>query len=61
MDDFSGFSLGMGIRFGSGSLDLAYTKSTQEYAQQLYYTGLTDSANLSENMGQVVLTYNVRF
>lgn len=61
MDDFSGFSLGMGIRFGSGSLDLAYTKSTQEYAQQLYYTGLTDSASINENAGQVVLTYNVRF
>jgi hypothetical protein len=61
MDDFSGFSLGMGIRFGSGSLDLAYTKSTQEYAQQLYYTGLTDSASINENTGQVVLTYNVRF
>jgi len=61
MGDFSGFSLGMGIRFGSGSLDLAYTKSTQEYAQQLYYTGLTDSASINENAGQVVLTYNVRF
>ena len=61
MDDFSGFSLGMGIRFGSGSLDLAYTKSTQEYSQQLYYTGLTDSASINENAGQVVLTYNVRF
>ena len=61
MDDFSGFSLGMGIRFGSGSLDLAYTKSTQEYSQQLYYTGLTDSASINENAGQVVLTYNVRY
>ena len=61
MDDFSGFSLGMGIRFGSGSLDLAYTKSTQKYARQLYYTGLTDSVNVNENAGQVALTYNVRF
>jgi long-subunit fatty acid transport protein len=61
MDDFSGFSLGMGIRFGSGSLDLAYTKSTQKYARQLYYTGLTDSVNVNENAGQVALTYSVRF
>jgi hypothetical protein len=61
MDDLSGFSLGMGIRFGSGSLDLAYTKSTQKYARQLYYTGLTDSVNVNENAGQVALTYNVRF
>jgi len=51
----------MGIRFGSGSLDLAYTKSTQKYARQLYYTGLTDSVNVNENAGQVALTYNVRF
>ena len=61
IDDFSGYSLGLGVRFGSGSLDLAYTKSTQKYTQQLYYTGLTDSASINENMGQVVLTYNVRF
>jgi len=61
MDDLSGFSLGMGIRFGSGSLDLAYTKSTQKYARQLYYTGLTDSVNVNENADQVALTYNVRF
>ena len=61
IDDFSGYSLGLGIRFGSGSLDLAYTKSSRKYAQQLYYTGLTDSFNANENMGQVLLTYNVRF
>ena len=61
MDDFSGYSLGLGIRFGSGSLDLAYTKSSRKYAQQLYHTGLTDSVSANENMGQVVLTYNVRF
>lgn len=61
IDDFSGYSLGLGVYFGSGSLDLAYTKSTQKYTQQLYYTGLTDSASINENMGQVVLTYNIRF
>jgi long-subunit fatty acid transport protein len=61
MGDFSGFSLGIGIRFGSGSVDLAFTKSTQKYAQQLYYTGLTDSVNVNENAGQVVFTYNVHF
>jgi hypothetical protein len=61
IDDFSGYSLGLGVRFGSGSLDLAYTKSTQKYTQQLYYTGLTDSASINENMGQVILTYNIRF
>lgn len=61
IDNFSGYSLGLGVRFGSGSLDLAYTKSTQKYTQQLYYTGLTDSASINENMGQVVLTYNIRF
>lgn len=61
IDDFSGYSLGLGVCFGSGSLDFAYTKSTQKYTQQLYYTGLTDSASINENMGQVVLTYNIRF
>ena len=59
--DFSGFSLGMGIRFGSGSLDLAYTKNTQKYQQQLYYIGLTDSASINESTGQLAITYNVRF
>lgn len=61
MDDFSGFSLGMGIRFGSGSLDLAYTKNTQKYQQQLYYIGLTDSASIYESTGQLAITYNIRF
>ncbi len=61
IDDFNGYSLGLGVRFGSGSLDLAYTKSTQKYTHQLYYTGLTDSASINENMGQLVLTYNIRF
>ena len=61
MGDFNGFSLGMGIRFGSGSLDLAYTKNTQKYEQQLYYIGLTDSASINESTGQLAITYNVRF
>ena len=60
-DAYSGFSLGMGIRFGNGSLDVAYTKNTQNYTQQLYYTGLTDTAAINQKASQVTLSYNVRF
>ena len=60
-DDLSGFSLGLGVRFGTGSIDLAYTKTNQNYRNQLYYKGLTESVAVDQNTGLFSLTYNVRF
>lgn len=61
MNDRSGFAIGTGIRFGNTSLDLTYTKTNQDYRQQLYNTGLTDTIDVQQQTGQVSLTYNVRF
>ena len=61
MTDRSGFALGTGIRFGNASLDLTYTKVNQDFKQQLYAIGLTDSFNVQQQTGNVSLTYNVRF
>lgn len=61
MNDRCGFAIGTGIRFGNTSLDLTYTKTNQNYRQQLYNTGLTDTIDVQQQTGQVSLTYNVRF
>lgn len=61
MNDRSGFAVGTGIRFENASLDLTYTKVNQDYKQQPYHIGLTDSFNVQQKTGNVSLTYNVRF
>ena len=59
--DRSGYSLGFGIRFGNGSLDLAYTQQKKDFQQQFYSIGLTDTAAVAQQSGTVAVTYNVRF
>ena len=61
MSDRSGFALGTGIRFGSASIDLTYTKLKLDYQQQVYNIGLTDSFDVQQQTGNISLTYNVRF
>jgi hypothetical protein len=61
LDELRGFSFGLGLRFGPGSVDLAYTKTNQNYRNQLYYTGLTDSASVNQKSGLFSLSYNIRF
>lgn len=61
MEDFSGYSLGLGIRFKASSLDVALTRSEQNYAEQMYSIGLTDSAFVNQNSEQFILTYSFRF
>jgi len=61
MSNRSGYALGTGLRFGNASIDLTYTKSNQDYQQQLYNTGLTDTFDVQQQTGKVSLSYNVRF
>lgn len=61
MEDFSGYSLGIGIRFKSSSLDFAYSGSNQNYTQQMYSLGLTDGARVNQQSEQFVFTYSFRF
>lgn len=61
MNERSGFAFGTGIRFGNASLDLTYTRVNQNYQQQLYTVGLTDTFGVEEQRENISLTYNVRF
>lgn len=59
--DIIGFSLGGGYNLGSYSLDLAYSRSEQERYQQLYSTGLTDSAKINSVYNNFVLSLGFNF
>ena len=61
MEDFSGYSIGAGIRFKASSLDVALSKSDQNYAEQMYSLGLTDSALINQQSEQIIVTYSFRF
>lgn len=56
MGDLNGFSLGLGYRWSSTVLDISYSRSQQEYSQQLYDTGLTNSAMIDQTQTNVVVT-----
>lgn len=60
-EDLSGYSLGVGIRFQSSALDLAFTASDQKYRQQMYSLGLTDAATIDQRATQIALTYSFNF
>ncbi len=54
--DLNGFSLGLGYRWGSTVLDVAYNRSQQEFSQQLFDTGLTSAAMVDQTLTNVVVT-----
>ncbi len=60
-EDFTGFSLGLGIRFGGSALDFAFGASDQKYRQQMYSLGLTDYADINQRYKQIALTYSFVF
>jgi len=59
--DLSGFSLGFGYNFGNYNLDLSYARAEQERKQQLYATGLTDSASIDSTLSTIALTFGFTF
>lgn len=59
--DLSGFSLGFGYNFGNYNLDLSYARAKQERKQQLYSTGLTDSASIDTTNSTIALTLGITF
>lgn len=59
--DLSGFSLGFGYNFGNYNLDLSYARAEQERKQQLYSTGLTDSASVDTTYSTIALTLGFTF
>jgi predicted porin len=60
-EDYTGFSLGLGIRFSGSSLDLAYNANNQNQRQQMYSLGLTDAADVKQRAEHIALTYSFRF
>lgn len=60
-EDLSGYSLGVGVRFGASALDFAFTASDQKYQQQMYSLGLTDAGSIDQRAEQIALTYSFRF
>jgi long-subunit fatty acid transport protein len=56
MGDLNGFSLGLGYRWGNTILDVSYSRSEQEYSQQLFDTGLTTTGMINRTLNNVVLT-----
>jgi hypothetical protein len=60
-EDFTGYSLGLGIRFGGSALDFSFSASDQKYKQQMYSLGLTDVADINQRGEQIALTYSFRF
>ena len=60
MDDLNGFSLGLGYNFGNYYMDLSYARTEQERQQQLYSTGLTDSALINTIDDSFVFTFGLK-
>ena len=61
MEDLNGFSLGLGYNFGNYNLDLSYARAEQKRMQQLYNTGLTDSASINTISSNIAFTLGFKF
>lgn len=53
MGDLTGYSAGIGYSFGKTKIDLSYSYSERDYAQQFFVTGLTDSAAITNKNNNV--------
>ncbi|MEK9612733.1 MAG: hypothetical protein VW080_02260 [Flavobacteriaceae bacterium] len=53
-------TLGLGLDFGSSSLNLSFVQFNQNKEFKLYSEGLTDSFKLSNNATQVSISYNLK-
>ncbi len=52
----TGFSAGLGYRFGGTRIDVSYDRTQQEFAQQLFPIGLTSVANVDNTINNINLT-----
>jgi hypothetical protein len=56
MSDLTGYSLGIGYKFGNTSLDLTYATSQQDRKSNFFNTGLTDAAKIDTRNSNFTLT-----
>ncbi|MEN8788874.1 MAG: outer membrane protein transport protein [Flavobacteriaceae bacterium] len=59
--DLQGFSGGFGFNFGGSRLDFAYSRTEQDVSQQLFDTGVTSSALISQVRNNYVMSYTINF
>lgn len=55
--DLNGFSLGFGYNFGNFTLDISYTRASQDRSEQLYDIGLTDTATVTTIASNLMFTF----
>lgn len=61
MGDLTGYSLGLGYNFGNFNIDMAYTLASIERQDILYNTGLSQTANVSNDESNIFLTVSFGF
>lgn len=61
MGDLIGFSGGIGYNFGRLNANVAYSRSEQERNQQLYSTGLTDTAKITTIYNTLIFSLGFDF
>ncbi len=54
--DLTGYSLGIGYKFGNTTLDIAFSQAERDIDFQFYSVGLTDAAQLQSQITDVTLT-----
>lgn len=59
--NLTGYSAGIGYNFGAVKIDLAYDNWTQDRNQQLFNTGLTDSASIERDNSSIIATLTLGF
>lgn len=56
MGNLTGYSFGLGYDFGNIELDFAFDRSTRDYGQRLYQTGLTERAMIDNTNSRYTLS-----
>ena len=54
--DRKGFTLGIGYKFRSSTIDLSFEKYNKQYKNQLYDAGLTNQASIDNNNSIIKLS-----
>ena len=60
MSSDQAYTFGIGLDFGGSSLNLALVQFRQNKEFELFSRGLTDVYNLSDQITQVSMTYNIK-
>ncbi len=59
--DLNGFSGGLGLNFGGSRLDFTYSRSEQDIDQQLFVTGITTPARVTNVKNNYIISYTLNF